>query len=232
VLDPTNVSQWNSFFDLPNKGGVFTTVAVYGNQVVLNGSSNLSIKTQLFQNNIFLTAVIDSLNYIRVVEASAFSSCSNMTTFVAALTETIATYAFSNCTSLYAGYFTSLTTLGTGAFIGCTSLFTIEFGTGLLTVPSSCFEDCTGLNFVGAYYATAVENGAFAGCNSPNLAAIDIRACDSIGSSVGDNGVFQGITSKTFILRVKANQMTINGGNPDGDITYLNSNNTLTIQTF
>lgn len=37
------------------------------------------------------------------------------------------------------------------------------------------------------------------------------------------------ITGKTITLTVPAALMTCNGGNPDGDIAYLQANNTVTV---
>jgi len=41
--------------------------------------------------------------------------------------------------------------------------------------------------------------------------------------------VFNGITGNTITLTVPAALMTCDGGNPDGDIVYLDNNNTLTV---
>ena len=50
VTNPSLVSEWNTFFNLPNKGTPFTSVLVSGDIVILQGSNNLKIKTNLFEN--------------------------------------------------------------------------------------------------------------------------------------------------------------------------------------
>ena len=45
------------------------------------------------------------------------------------------------------------------------------------------------------------------------------------------SGVFTGITSNNITLTVPSALMTCNAGNPDGDIQYLQSNNTVTVIT-
>ena len=75
----------------------------------------------------------------------------------------------------------------------------------LQTVGTYCFTDCT------------------------SLKNVMLPACTNLGSSVLNNGVFNNITGKIITLRVPAALMTCNSGNPDGDIQYLQANNTVTI---
>jgi hypothetical protein len=53
-----------------------------------------------------------------------------------------------------------------------------------------------------------------------------------LGASVLDNNVFATITGNNITLTVPSALMTCNGGNPDGDIQYLQANNTVTIITI
>ncbi len=46
-----------------------------------------------------------------------------------------------------------------------------------------------------------------------------------------NDDVFGGFTGQSITLTIPAALMTCNGGNPDGDIAYLQANNTVTIVT-
>ena len=61
------------------------------------------------------------------------------------------------------------------------------------------------------------------------LSNIVLPKCTQMGSSVGDNNSFLGVTGNIINLTVPAALMTCNGGNPDGDIAYLQANNTVTV---
>jgi len=58
-----------------------------------------------------------------------------------------------------------------------------------------------------------------------------IPNCINMGDTVGLTNVFVGITGQAITLTIPAALMTCNGGNPDGDIQYLQANNTITIIT-
>ena len=58
---------------------------------------------------------------------------------------------------------------------------------------------------------------------------INIPLCTALGTTVGDNGVFNDITGNTITINVPASLATANGGSPDGDLVYLAANNTETI---
>jgi hypothetical protein len=68
-----------------------------------------------------------------------------------------------------------------------------------------CFQDCT------------------------SLTSISLPSCTILGESVENNQVFSNIVGITISLTIPASLMTCNSGNPDGDIQYLQANNTVTI---
>ena len=66
----------------------------------------------------------------------------------------------------------------------------------------------------------------------PGDVIIYIPLCASIGATVGDDSVFNSaFGGKNITLTVPASRMTCNSGNPDGDIQFLQANNTVTIVT-
>jgi hypothetical protein len=78
-----------------------------------------------------------------------------------------------------------------------------------------------------------VDGYSFMGsCTDVDNITIYIPSCASIGNTVLDNSVFSSaFGSKTITLTVPASRMTCNSGAPDGDIQYLQANNTVTIVT-
>lgn len=89
------------------------------------------------------------------------------------------------------------------------------------------FQNCTSLGSVEINAVSSIGDGAFAGCT--NLYSIKMKFCEYLGSTTGDNGVFAGITGNSITLYIQQDLFTVNGGLPDGDLTYLQSNNTLNV---
>jgi hypothetical protein len=76
---------------------------------------------------------------------------------------------------------------------------------------------------------TIVDNACFFQCIL--VTTINLPSCTDLGATVGDNNVFNQILGNTITLTVPSALTTCNGGNPDGDIQYLQANNTVTIVT-
>jgi hypothetical protein len=71
-----------------------------------------------------------------------------------------------------------------------------------------------------------IESGCFQGCIS--LEEIEMPLLEELGPSVSDNSVFDGITGQNISVTVPIALQTINGGNLEGDLQYLDDNNTVT----
>lgn len=67
--------------------------------------------------------------------------------------------------------------------------------------------------------------------NQPHIVSLDIPDVINLGETTGDDGVFASISGESIFLRIKSSLMTCNGGDPDGDIQSLQSNNIVTIAT-
>jgi hypothetical protein len=117
-----------------------------------------------------------------------------------------------------------------GAFSLCSALTSVTLPTSMdaLNNMSQMLYGCTLLTTVtNSSYLLLVGNGCFQNCTS--LTNLDLSSCLALGSSLGDDLVFDGIIGKTITLTVPVALRTCNGGNPDGDIQYLMDNNTETI---
>lgn len=350
VGDAANISNWNTFFDLPTNGNPFTSVVIIGNEVQLIGGSSVETKFQLFSDYEHLLEVNDSGALItlgdetfggingtsgltsisapnvtttiseNIVNYGVFGQCYNLVNVylpncinLGAVTfyncnnlpqsgltlsfdqiTSIGDYTFCNCYLLITANFPLVTTVGFQAFNYCTGLVSISlpslttaeeesFGYCssltsitcplLINIPSGCFAgldlltsisipaavtagvnafaNSTALASINLPALTTADIGTFVGLPNlttislPNLTSIgdsvfgfcgnltiiSLPVCTSLGSSVGNNNVFENISSKTITLTVPNALMTCNGGNPDGDIQYLQANNTVTIVT-
>lgn len=73
--------------------------------------------------------------------------------------------------------------------------------------------------------AIFVGDSCFENCQ--NLTSIDLSYCDSLGSTAGNNQVFSGISLNSIKAYIQEGLMYVDNGNPDGDLDYLLSNNTV-----
>jgi len=216
VGDVNDVNDWNTFFDLPTLGSPFTSLNVVGNEVELIGGSNIKVKPGLMYNEgyQYLTSIIDT-GCITSVGGDAFSYC-----------ELLTDVDLPECTIVY-GYEDSPNN-DYGGFGECINLVNINIPK-LVTIGSYAMTNniSTSINF--PLLTTVQGNSTFASCL--NVTSINIPSCISLGLNVGNNSVFVGIGGNNITLTVPAALMTCDAGNPDGDIVYLQANNTVTIIT-
>ena len=245
--DTLNVNLWNNFFDLPNYGNKFTKVYVKDNTIKLVGGSNITLKPSLFQNNQNILSVIDETNTVVNLEEGCFNN-----TLLIGLSLpfaiSAATYSFMDCYFLDNIYLPSLTSAGNACFMNCFALTSTTL-TNLTSAGISCFNNCNNLtiidlqNLIRADYdcfgycgratsallpkLSTIGDNCFRYCNA--LANIDLSTCTALGTTVGDNNVFNGINNNTITLTIPTPFMTCNNGSPDGDIQYLQANNIVNI---
>lgn len=215
VGDSSNVSDWNSYFDLPAYGSPFTSVTVVGNEVKLYGGSNIIINDFLFPNTIgiYLLEFDDTLGCIIEVGYNGFGSGSNA------------------CLNVTYMNLPEVIIAGDEAFytLGYNSLSLTINIPKLTTTGSNCFADCIAITTINAPQLSIIGDDSFYSCTS--LTSISLPVCNNLGSTVGDNSVFGSISSNLITLTVPSALMTADAGNPDGDIAYLQANNTVTVVT-
>jgi len=130
------------------------------------------------------------------------------------------------------------------------SLIRLDDLAGSIIAVDSSF-DSTGLIYVNLPNAITVGDAAFYSSSSlatillpkmticsafsfANLSPINyiyIPSCINMGISIANDNVFANNLGKTFILVIPTSIMTCNAGSPDGDIIWLQTNNTVTITT-
>jgi len=199
-----DVSEWNSLFNLPANGSPFTSVEVSGNDVYLIGGSGITIATGLFANDDNLTLIDDQALCIVRIDHDAFDECNSLTDATLNACITFGAKAFGLCDTLQTFTANAAITFGNLCFASSSLLLTIN-APNATTIADNCFRDMV------------------------NLTELTLPSCTALGSTVGNNSVFDGISGNNFTLTIPAALMTCNAGNPDGDIQYLQAHNTVTI---
>lgn len=159
---------------------------------------------------------------------NAFSGCTSMLAFDFPLAYQIYEEAFLSCTAATTFNLPNAFTIGESAFRNCTAATTFTL-TDVSVIGARCFRSCTSLATLSLPACTTIGDEAFKDCTA--LASLSIPVCTALGVSITDNLVFTGITGNTIALTVPSALMTCYSGNPDGDIAWLQANNTVTITT-
>ena len=99
-------------------------------------------------------------------------------------------------------------------------------------LPNSAFEYCTNLSYINLPAATVIDDNSFSSIVNNNRSYINLSSCLNLGTTTGNNFVFNSTVGNTITLVVPAALMNAQGpGVPDGDIQYLQANNTVTVIT-
>jgi hypothetical protein len=215
VGDSSSVNDWNTFFDLPNLGTSFTSVVIVGNEVQLFGGANIKVKPALmydYNYNTFLISIIDNANCITSVGGDAFSYCYGLTT----VNLPACTIIYGLEDSPYEQY---------GGFGNCENLTNVLLP-NLIIAGSFSFSECFELSNINFPLLNNIDEACFDQCTS--ITIINIPSCTNLGGTVENNLVFN-FTGNTITATFNSVLATNNSGNPDGDIQYLQSNNTVTI---
>ena len=134
----------------------------------------------------------------------------------------IADNAFAGNTDLISVETAPNVTAGDSCFTDCTSL--ASGFNSLTTAGESCFKNCTSLAS-GFNSLTTVGDSCFANCTS--LTSLNFDNVTNYGTTVGDDTVFSGIVGNTISVTAKTIHQTSNGGGLEGDLDFLNTNNTV-----
>jgi hypothetical protein len=241
-VDLTNLEEVNNNFSLNNPVKSIKTV---NNSIIFIGgnfdfttqdlSDTSLLKSYLNYGSATSVPIFTSFPNLVEVQTSAsgsvatntFLACPSLTAVSMSNVSTLLTSAFDSCTSLVDVYLPKLTGMSSRAFDFCSSLQSISLPKLVSISGTFNFRGCTSLQSVYLPLCTVVRNNTFENCTS--LQNVYIPSCISLGSSVLNNNVFLGITGQTITLTISSSRMIANSGNPDGDIQYLQSANTLTV---
>jgi hypothetical protein len=172
-----------------------------------------------------LTLPFDQITYIGDY---TFQYCYGLTEVNYPLVTEIGSYAFDNCDGITSIDLPLVFQTNDGSFSNCTSLISINIPNALV-IGFGSFEYCISVTTFSFPLAQNLIFTVFAGCTSAT--SFSLPSCTNLGGNVLDNGVFSGIIGQTITLTVPSALMTCNAGSPDGDIQFLQTNNTVTIIT-
>jgi hypothetical protein len=191
VADPSDVSDWNTFFILPTLGTAFSSVAVTGNVVTLFNSGTILLKNEIFNiganPRTWLVRFIDS-DIITDLETPSssrrhFLGHAGLIDVQMPVIKTIGAETFRDCTGLVSVFFPEVTSLrrttSGSPFTACTSLVYADFPK-CLSIEDGSFQQCSSLAAVNFPVATQISSFAF--FNTPSLAAAHFPEVLQIGS--------------------------------------------------
>ncbi len=233
IADPSNVADWNTFFDLPTNGTPFTSVEIVGNTARLIGGANIELRYELFYDtysympNTSLVSIVDYDNCIVQCNGYSLANCYVLNTISFPACTHLEPSVFQDCSALSNINVSAVTSIGQFAFTGC-AIATIDLPNAV-TIEARAFDSCAALTAIYLPLATDIDATCFANCI--NLETINLPSVVSLGGNVLNNTVFYGITGQTITLTIPSALMTCNSGSPDGDIQFLQANNTVTIIT-
>jgi hypothetical protein len=105
-----------------------------------------------------------------------------------------------------------------------------DSGIGVMVLSEGSLSLCSDLQYVSFPWVIYIRDDTFAGCYLLNR--VNIPSCEYLGSSTENNNVFTDIIGNEIDLTIPSALMTCHDKGPDKDITYLTSNNTVTITTI
>ena len=231
----SGVTDWNNFFNLPASGASFTSVVVSGNTISLYGGSGITVRDSMFDDPLgygsHLISFVDNINCIVALGYDVFGNdmnagCTGLTTVILPNVLSTGNYCFSGCINLTTLRLPSLVTANKGSFSYCSSLTQLLLP-HLTFAGNYCFNRCYGITNFSFPSLTATDGYCFRFCSVAT--SFYLPLCTTLGTSVFDNNVFQGISGNTITLTVPDVLMSCNSGDPDGDIVTLQLNNTVNI---
>ena len=229
-FDVTNVTNWNTLFDLPANGNLFTFVEVIGAEIRLYGGNNIQLISIPFGDNDVLSSIIDEAECITSLTFGAFEFCYSLVTVnLPACLSNVGGSAFYDCSSLATLSLPAFENAGDQCFAGCSFLESFNLPS-LLYAGQNAF-DGTLASFYTLPLLATTDIRCFQNCTA--MTNLYIPSCLVLGGAdcTIDNFVFLNIASQYITLTVPTTLSICNAGGPDADIQYLQANNTVTLVT-
>jgi hypothetical protein len=120
--------------------------------------------------------------------------------------------------------FTNIISIGTNTFSNC-GITTINLA-NLLSIGDGGFASNT-LTTINLPSVLTIGDLCFS--TTDQLTTVSIPSCTALGNTTGDDSVFLAQVGGIITLTVPVALMTCDGGLPDGDIVYLQANNTVVV---
>jgi hypothetical protein len=178
VVDPTNVAQWNTLFNLPTLGTQFTSVTV-GSSVYLYGGANITLN-QIVDWQTNLVEIIDANGCIITLGNNCFKGCIITAAYLLGVTDASGG-TFQNCGSLTTAYLDKMTSIGVLGFYGCISIQTIYIPS-CIDLGGSCGDDDVFDSIVGQIITLTVPNSIYTNCGGSGLPDADITVLQTFNT--------------------------------------------------
>jgi hypothetical protein len=183
-----------------------------------------SAATSCFINCTSVTSF--SLPLLQIAGNGCFKGCTSATSFNLPLLQSAEDNCFIACTSATTFNLPLLQNAAGKCFGDCSSAASFNFPS-LQIAGEQCFQNCSSATTFNLPLAQQIGNQCFKSCTSATL--FNLPSVINLGETVGDDSVFNGIIGNTISLTILPTLMTCNAGEPDGDIQYLQANNTVMI---
>lgn len=184
-------------------------------------------KYALAWNNV-LTDLSLSFNTITTLLEGTFRNNPRMAGYNFPNVTFIGDSCFSVNTDATSFVFPKVTEIAPNAFAYCHNNIEIYYPL-LINLEANALVDNINLTEINLPLCENIGNGAIGGLTS--LTILNLPSVISLGSTTGDDSVFNTTIGTSMSLTIPSALMTNNGGNPDGDIQYLQANNVVTITT-
>jgi hypothetical protein len=158
VVDPTNVTQWNTLFGFPTIGPAvpFTSVIV-GSSVYLYGGANITLY-EIVDWKTNLVEIIDANSCITALGGNCFKSCIITAAYLLGVTYAKAG-SFQACESLVTAYLDKMVTIEEFGFYDCLFIETIYIPSCInLGYPYTCINSDMFDNITGNTITLTVSN--------------------------------------------------------------------------
>lgn len=260
VAEPSNLEEWNNFFFITNNSTYdrqFKSVVISENSVYLYGGKNIGMSDLLFSPNDksgiqSLISIEDSGSVISTGYATFFN-CLNLSSVILPSVTYIGPWSFYSCLDLSNIKMDALEEVGVAALTqldsltslslpSCTTVYAygLCWNNNLVTLDLPACVNIYGAGIASAYSLLRlrlpkckyIEDSALGDCHS--LIELYAPVCTRLGNTSGFDYIFYAVNAVThhdITLTIPASLMTNNGGQPDGDIQYLQINSNLTIIT-
>lgn len=179
IVDPTDVAEWNTFFDLPANGTPFDSVEVDGTWVKFYGGSGITLKDHLFDGDSGIRELLDITGVVVALGDYCFYNSSleiiNLSGVIM-----IGTFSLGQAYNLGSVTFPVLQTAGDNAFDSCSSVATLNLP-ALITAGDSCFANMSSLATISFPLLQTAGNNCFE--NDSDIPSFDLPSLISAGSN-------------------------------------------------
>lgn len=220
VGDSSSVSDWNTFFDMGVRASSpFTSLVITGNEVLLIGAVGMTIKDSAFTSSTDILSVIDEVNCVIGVGVEVFLLASSLQTVTLPAATGVDIGGFRSTSGLVNLTMPNLVIALDDAFHDATGVAVYDFQF-LTDAGANCFMGCNATQYIMPQLVNIGTN-CFNQCTG--VTDFDLSSCTNLGGTTGDDFVFFNTTGETITLTVPTATGT------DGDVVYLQANNTVTL---